>query len=814
MFAAVVAVAFSLSADAQGVKRLVIIKVDGLPNYYVDALVRERDPATGRSKLPWIEDAFYKNGSRMVNFYTRGMSLSGPAWGQLDTGQHMQIKGNVEFDRYTQHAYDYLNIFPFYLDYGRYKTVDMPAVEVLDQLGVPLFSDQFPFGTKYLSQQLYQRGNDWAPFASGFVNMLPKTTTDAIDEWTLGFDLRNMLPEQQVRDITGKLIKRSEIDYLDFYTVAFDHASHHFNDPAIRYSTLKEIDRFIGHIWVAIQRSPRADETALVLVSDHGFNSAPGTYSQGFNIVKLLGRAEGGAHHVITKRRLMLDYSIRGLYPFTPLVRTSSSESLYLKGQSDKYATALVDFDGNERSSIHLRENDLNILHILLRELQGDRLNAETREAAADEIFAIVDKHRDRWSRTADEMYEELDALQRWITDKQKLLPKLMTKAPRGAGLGRVAENNRRLIKLVDLAVRDEKDYRAQVDTLKRLSSLTRSNFDAKRARIEDYIAPGSMGDVNRVYDLQNYVVGPSPQGLVLNEEGRLDLERSFTRIDYFDLLQRQTVRNNVQEKVGNRPIDFIAAKVHLGAIRMSFPGSLQPNDDAVWMYASPDKQGLILSRTDENGKSFRYLPVANLRQTPDGKLVFDRREWSAGFPLKLFEDPALAVPDLDRAAWLDQWHTEVEWLTAIHKTRYSNGLIGLNEQLDDHPVDGDTIRMSEDEKLIRRFRERQRRLTEADLLVLANDHWNFDVRGFNPGGNHGSFLRASTNATFMIAGGDKTGIPRSLAVETPYDSMSFVPTLMRLMGKIDEDNRPVPELIEKGYRQFPGRVVREIVTR
>ena len=30
---------------------------------------------------------------------------------------------------------------------------------------------------------------------------------------------------------------------------------------------------------------------------------------------------------------------------------------------------------------------------------------------------------------------------------------------------------------------------------------------------------------------------------------------------------------------------------------------------------------------------------------------------------------------------WLTQWHTDVEWLHALHKTQYSNGLIGLHEQ-------------------------------------------------------------------------------------------------------------------------------------
>src|SRR4051794_32613492 len=71
-------------AAGQGVKRVVIVKIDGLPGYYVDRFVRQRDPETGKSVLPWIEEVFYKNGSHLENFYTRGMSLSGPSWGLLD----------------------------------------------------------------------------------------------------------------------------------------------------------------------------------------------------------------------------------------------------------------------------------------------------------------------------------------------------------------------------------------------------------------------------------------------------------------------------------------------------------------------------------------------------------------------------------------------------------------------------------------------------------------------------------------------------------------------------------------------------------
>ena len=82
-------------------------------------------------------------------------------------------------------------------------------------------------------------------------------------------------------------------------------------------------------------------------------------------------------------------------------------------------------------------------------------------------------------------------------------------------------------------------------------------------------------------------------------------------------------------------------------------------------------------------------------------------------------------------------------------------------------------------------------------MLVLANDHWNFNVRGFNPGGNHGSFLRESTHSVLLFAGGKDTGIPEGLRVETPYDSLSFVPTILSLMGRPEAD--------------LPGPVIREL---
>src|SRR6266566_5974390 len=59
-------------------KRIVTVQVDGLPYAVVDRFVKERDPRTGKSQLPWIDYIFYQRGARLANFYVRGLSLSVP----------------------------------------------------------------------------------------------------------------------------------------------------------------------------------------------------------------------------------------------------------------------------------------------------------------------------------------------------------------------------------------------------------------------------------------------------------------------------------------------------------------------------------------------------------------------------------------------------------------------------------------------------------------------------------------------------------------------------------------------------------------
>lgn len=798
----------------QGVKRIVIIKADGVPNDFIDKYVKLQDPTTGKSKLPWIEEVFYKNGTRLENFYVRGISLSAPAWSLLDTGQHLQIKGNVEFSRYTMDAHYYLNFIPFQIDYGLKRRSDMPGVELLDRLHTPLLIDAFPYENRIVGYQLFQRDNRWNTFIQSFANVFPPRFEDLIDEYTMGFSFREAPTDQVERDILNYLSSKPEIDYMDYFSSVFDHTSHHVSDDFSKYKALKSLDSVVGRIWTAIQNSPRANETALFIISDHGTNSQEGVYSQGFNLVNTLSSASGGGHHVVTKRRTLTNYRVAPEIPFFPSSITTSKDSFYLKDESSKYPTVLIDFDGNERASIYFRDNDFNLLHILLKQLKNKKIKPDLRNAAKEAFFDILNRRREEWQFKIFGFQEELAALNRSLESQQKIIaafPKKYTEEELHKGIDR---ENIRLMRLNKIATHEKVRSQEYLQILSNLVALREDNFNPSKLKIEDYLPSRGMGERNSVYNLQNYVVGVAPGGLVTNQNGSLDLEKSFRRVNYFEYLQNQKVLNNVQKELSNYPIDFISTTIPLRSIAPFLQNDLLPNCDPIFVYGGEDKQALILSRKDDQGKlSIRYLPISGLKQLANGDFDFQVHEWSEGFPLKIFEDANLNIPEGNKKSWLNKWHTEIEWFNAVHKTFYSNAVIGLTEQLNEQPIAyfEDNKNASADEKLIQRMIVRQRDLARSDLLILGNDHWNFDAIGFNPGGNHGSFFRVSTNSILMMAGGSQTKIPQGLNITTPYDSLSFVPTVLALMGKVDKNGYPVEELYKKGFRKFPGRIINEV---
>ncbi len=803
---------FSFPALAQ-TKRLVVIKCDGLPYNVVDRYVKQRDPQSGKSVLPWIDHIFYQRGARLSNFYVRGMSLSAPSWSLLETGQHLQIKGNVEFDRFTLHSYDYLNFIPFYLASARGMRVDMPAVEVLDSLKLPMLSDAYPHNERYITYSIFLRHPRYSTLQGSLQTKFMKSPKELFDEWTMGLEMRSAITDQLIREVI-KNLNDSKIGYLDLMMEDFDHVAHHNNDEQSHLFALKRMDAVIGQVWTAIQKTPLADQTAMVLISDHGVNTDAKIYSQGYNLVKLLGSKAGGGHHVITKRRLMLDYSIKGVNPFVPLITTTTPDTYYLKGESTTYPTAMLDFDGNERASLHLRDSDLNMLHILLQQLQGGGLNEQARKAAIHGFFGVIERRRADWEKDLKQLTVELGGLDRAIIEQRKLWeaqPKKFTKEQQDAGLD---DATKRIYVQLDKWQNERKEYAEYARILQNLLALSSEAFSPSQVKLADVIPKMAMGDRNTIYELQNYVAGPGPNGIVLNADGSMNMDQSFVRVDYFSLLHGITVRNNVQRGIANRPVDLIATRISRELV-LPLINERDFDEDVIWVNSGANRQALLLSRRNADGElSLRYLPISGLTQDANGRLQFKEISWQAGLPLQIFEDPNLDIPVADRTAWLSEWHTDSEWLAALHKTHYSNGLVGLHEELARHYIESLSTQdsgLSQEERLMKEYARRKRELVEPDMLIVAQDHWNFDVRGFNPGGNHGSFFRVSTHSTFMIAGGSKTSIPQGLDIATPYDSLSYVPTLLALTGNLRDDNNPVRELWEKGFRKFPGHVVKEL---
>ena len=789
------------------VKRIVLIKLDGVPENVLERELARVDPITHKSTLPWMDRVFMQGGTRIDNFYVRAISLSTPSWSLLDTGQHLQIHGNAEYDRYTGRVYDYMNFFPFYLGYARSRKVDMPGVEVLDSQKIPLLIDYFPYPAVYQSFQIYQRGVRWETLKDALPHHFSHGLRELLDEWSIGFELSGSVQDQTERELIAKLSDPS-VRYLDYFTGDFDHTAHAASDIGSQRLALQHIDALIGRIWTAIQSSPLASETVLAAVSDHGMNTQPGVYSQGYNLLDFFNSRAGGAHHAVTNRHPLDEFKLSGLDPFVSEVVTPSKESLYLKGESDEYPTALLDLDGNERASIYLRNPAFNTLQILLQEINQEinrsGANAAARRAAIAAFLHVVDSHRAAWQTTLNELSAELGAVHRAIERQRVLIqsqPKHWTEEQRAAGLDKAA---RRVAVQLDSWIEQERVYSVYTRALAKLLTLEPDDFEHHKLSVEELIPKRALGDPNSVHDLENYVIGPASSGLVLAQDGSLDFARSFERINYFPVLTRLSVRNNVQAAVGSHPVDFIAMTIPKSDF--AFPAADRPTEDPIWLYASEDRQALILSR----GNELRYLPVRALHQDPGGAVQFERIPFAPGLPLHLFEDENLAVPQPEREAWLNSWHSDLDWLHAAHLTAYSDGITALHEQfspplLASHSADPDAT-------LLARFNQRRRRLAMPDFIIFANNHWNFNVRNFNPGGNHGSFLRISTHAILLFAGGADTGIPRHLEVQEPYDSLSFVPTILDLMGMQAQaaklPGRPIEEVLGgSGARAAAGRL-------
>jgi hypothetical protein len=232
------------------------------------------------------------------------------------------------------------------------------------------------------------------------------------------------LLEEQTQDDLEEGLQKPQMLYLDLYLGSVDHEGHATSDPVAMLKKFRQVDKLAGQLWTAIQKSPLADKTLFVMVSDHGMNNVPGVISQTFNLTDLLNSAAGGAHHVVTNREQLSDFKFKSLYPLLHRVVNPSDASFYLSGEADRYPTAWLDIDGNERAALHLRNSDLNKIHILLQQLARSELTPEVRRAAAYALTDVIACHRNEWVTTTAELEQELNALKAAIEARKPVIEK------------------------------------------------------------------------------------------------------------------------------------------------------------------------------------------------------------------------------------------------------------------------------------------------------------------------------------------------------------------------------------------------------
>jgi hypothetical protein len=177
---------------------------------------------------------------------------------------------------------------------------------------------------------------------------------------------------------------------------------------------------------------------------------------------------------------------------------------------------------------------------------------------------------------------------------------------------------------------------------LERLLDLKAEDLVSRPVHVETFIPKRVMGEPNSMRQLARYVSGPANEGMIFKNDGSLDEERSFSRIDYFTALTGARVRNSVQASLGSAPVDFVAVRVPKQAFEGVLDGADQPDSDAVFLYGHSEHGALLLNRHRHGELWLRYLPVSGAVLDAHGTLHFSREEWRAEMPLRMLEGPDL----------------------------------------------------------------------------------------------------------------------------------------------------------------------------
>ena len=844
----------ALFAEEQG-PRLVLIKVDGVPPDLLAALsvperedywerlpyapdlkraVRFYQEQTGRSiLLPNIRYYFFEDGVYVENVYSETLTLSPASWALIDTGQPSVIKGHCTFSRDTCYLRYYLDGFRDTLDAIRHGESKSAALWNLDQVGVSLMSDGFDPDRAWSGPQIYRRSANRAVILESGRRWLdnnesgvPGLIRSHLSRLVTGIDYTEFIQEIAgiftARKILQKdLLEEEKYDYVSPVFTLLDHQQHVDPHPENLIHWSVWLDREVGRIFSAIERSSRKSRTIVAMVSDHGSEIQPGKTAFSFPITKAFRQPLFGNHTV--KTLLTENVWSAVTVPLSGLdsPRTYEAQgSPYGKnaGGEGGYITCFIDNFGNGRAAVNLRNDDLNRLHLLLLEIKRSQPDSERWHQLKSMFRRNLTRTR-RWLEADQALYED------YHEGAKNLAFNLISKADVHA-----QDIARRLLEEI------ERDA-PQVATLELLLGLRFAGDDPEGGlefdrvirsdfEVSSLIPKCFLGPPNQVHQLSRYTLG-------LNEDlnwvtTTVDAKGRPVPMDYFEILSNYQA-TNAPVSGDHNPHDLIVTRLpipHVAEALQTVAGiDVNPGDlhNVVWVKSTvrdhQDKGGEALIVEDAK-RRIQYVPVAGLKQAAD--LSFDFALSSGPDPLALLAEKGVKIADgSSRRDWVRRFRSREDWLAAAYQTEYGIALCMLLD-ITDNPT-GPFIDSPDFQSYLTHFSspdlkarylrglKRKYALHQADFLVWSDELWNFNSSTRTAGGSHSGLRPIVTRTTFLAWGGENTGVASGVTMSQVGTTLDVVPTLFQALGMLGEGNRLVPQagaIPERVFLPFPGRVI------
>lgn len=825
--------------------RLLIIKVDGLSPWLLDALIDPDDPAkldrlpdpegfwraiemfreeTGQQVLlPNLKHYFYDQGVRAENMFAATITLSAVSWSVIETGQPSVIKEHMTFDRHTSYMRGHLDGLRDTLEIVAGRSRKTSALWQLDQVGVSPFSDAFNPLRRYEIPQLFYRlqpGDYLRDWGKRYA------TTGADSPWGIvrghmkrrveDMDYPDFNEEFLADHIASKILEDEygtgeSYDYLTIF-FSIDHQHHVDPNPENLVHRMVRLDRRIGRLFRAVERSRRRDQTVVTLVSDHGSEYLPGTVNIAFPVTRVFRSRLFGGHTVAT---LMVEDAAHALStplpgidfprvyesPFSPYGKAAGP------GGEGDYVTAAIDNFGNGRAEVHLRNDDLNRMHLLLL----------ARNRKLDE------EQRARWRAL---VRQTAAAIRPWLG------PELASyRSYHQAALAWASDLEQR----TDFYWRDigkrlksegERDA-PQLEALSRLEEMCRAEDPVvwlieHNPSIPDLIPKKYLGPRNSIYQLSHYTLGLSDNMEWV--ESTVDHQGRPVPMDYFSVITNYDAPNPPLPDMNN-PVDIIVRSLPVEPLRAALleRGWLDPDGtlrQVLWVVSTAKNnlqrggEALLLEASDGR---LRYLPIRDLKQDAEGRFSFLPHNQLD--PLGLFYDPAFDGPGGEPAfVWLERFHTPQEWMEAAHDTTYSIAPLIMTDitrtnadRALSNPQFARTLTGFPSPEVKQHYLEGVRWKYDSqqpDLLLWSSYLWNFASKNQTPGGSHGGLRPLVTRTSFLLWGGKDIPLPRGAALQQYCTTLDIVPTLAETLGMLDENGRLVRQAgaeRDHVFLPFPG---------